>query len=673
MATTQESDVHPLGLGDSHGDEETTQPIPGGSEKTETKKKRRRSSEVWNEFTLIPSQPGETSYCTCNKCGHKFNAESKNGTGNLRRHVLTCQKKTTTEVGQFLVTSDKGILHTPKSNFNQDTFRELVVHAIIRHDLPFSFVEYEGIRNIFSYLESRRTTFTRNTAKSYTKKTYGKEMKRLRDELIACPSRICLTSDAWTSIATDGYLSLTAHYVDSNWVLRKKILNFSHFSPPHSGIALAEKITDMVTSWGIEKKLFSITLDNASANDSCVAILKTNFTSKNLLLHDGELFHVRCCAHILNLIVQDGLKEIDEAVIKIRDSVKYIRGSEGRKIKFRQCISQTSLESKKGLHQDVPTRWNSTYKMLSSAIYYRRALCYYKMCDSNYESCPTEEEWTRVEKISGFLGVFYEATNAFSGSLYPTSNLYFPHVFFIQLHLVERSKSSDKYMKKIAQQMLQKFSKYWSKFNLLLAIAVKALWSRVSRIIKGQEHTFPLFDEYVQHSTTMNTSSCSRGSGDQTMQHNGENSIQSKFFEELEQYTSSELDATSQKSQLELYLEEPTLSRTMSVDVLDFWKSQEFKYPDLARLARDVLCVPISTVASESAFSLGGRILDQYRSSMSPPTVEALACTRDWLFGGTVTTEVKPDEITENVLASYSNNEETNLSAAEVTNSNVVE
>ena len=121
----------------------------------------------------------------------------------------------------------------------------------------------------------------------------------------------------------------------------------------------------LIKTWGIEKKLFSITLDNASANDTCVGYLKENLTSNNDLLLDGTLFHVRCCAHILNLIVQDGLKEIDSAVYKIRECVKYIRGSEGRKIKFYQCVSQMSLENNKGLHQDVPTRWNSTYIMLS--------------------------------------------------------------------------------------------------------------------------------------------------------------------------------------------------------------------------------------------------------------------------------------------------------------------
>ena len=48
-------------------------------------------------------------------------------------------------------------------------------------------------------------------------------------------------------------------------------------------------------------------------------------------------------------------------------------------------------------------------------------------------------------------------------------------------------------------------------------------------------------------------------------------------------------------------------------------------------MAHDLLAVPISIVASESAFSTGGCVLDVFRSCLTPKIVEALICTSDCL------------------------------------------
>lgn len=54
-------------------------------------------------------------------------------------------------------------------------------------------------------------------------------------------------------------------------------------------------------------------------------------------------------------------------------------------------------------------------------------------------------------------------------------------------------------------------------------------------------------------------------------------------------------------------------------------------YPILSSIARDVLAILVSTVVSKSAFSTGGCILDQYRSSLTPDMVEALVLLQNWL------------------------------------------
>ena len=87
------------------------------------------------------------------------------------------------------------------------------------------------------------------------------------------------------------------------------------------------------------------------------------------------------------------------------------------------------------------------------------------------------------------------------------------------------------------------------------------------------------------------------------------------------------------KSQLDLYLEEPRISCSGNFDVLGYWKDRSNGFGDLARMICDVLSIPITTMTSEYAFSIGSRVLNKYRSKMLDKTVQALICTWNWLHG----------------------------------------
>ncbi|RAL50163.1 hypothetical protein DM860_007837 [Cuscuta australis] len=65
-------------------------------------------------------------------------------------------------------------------------------------------------------------------------------------------------------------------------------------------------------------------------------------------------------------------------------------------------------------------------------------------------------------------------------------------------------------------------------------------------------------------------------------------------------------------------------------DVLGWWKRNEHMFPCLGMLARQVLFVPVSTVAVEREFSAGDNILIDYRSCLSAEFLETLVCNQDW-------------------------------------------
>ena len=215
----------------------------------------------------------------------------------------------------------------------------------------------------------------------------------MKQQLAQIPGIVCLTSDCWTTCTNIGFISLTAHYVNKDWKLKSKIFSFAHMQPPHIGYDLSLKVLYFLKDWGMERKIFSITLDNASSNDSMQNLLKEHLCFSNSLLLNGEFFHIRCSAHILNLIVQDGLKVASDALHKIRQSVHFERASESRMKLFFQRVEQVGgIDTSIGLRLDCITGWNSTYIMLDSAIKYRQAFHCLSLVDKNYKRCPSNDD-----------------------------------------------------------------------------------------------------------------------------------------------------------------------------------------------------------------------------------------------------------------------------------------
>jgi hypothetical protein len=75
-------------------------------------------------------------------------------------------------------------------------------------------------------------------------------------------------------------------------------------------------------AWNLDEKVSTLTIDNCSTNDKVVDSLVSKIGKDKLLL-EGSTLHMRCCAHILNLIMKDGFDIIQKAIERIRDSISF--------------------------------------------------------------------------------------------------------------------------------------------------------------------------------------------------------------------------------------------------------------------------------------------------------------------------------------------------------------
>jgi len=199
---------------------------------------------------------------------------------------------------------------------------------IIVDELPFRFVEGEGFQDFMKTVKPRFSIPYCYTVMRDSVRLFMSEKEKLRAMFLTTDVRFCLTTDSWTSVQNHNYIYITAYFIDSNWNLHKRILNFC-LLPNKKVKTIGQKIESYILEWGIGN-IFTITVDNVSSNDTALDYLRKRTAHKIGTILENQFMRVRCCAHILNLIVSKGLKEVDESIVKVRSAVKYVKSSPQR-------------------------------------------------------------------------------------------------------------------------------------------------------------------------------------------------------------------------------------------------------------------------------------------------------------------------------------------------------
>ncbi|KAF7133236.1 hypothetical protein RHSIM_Rhsim09G0082900 [Rhododendron simsii] len=336
-----------------------------------------------------------------------------------------------------------------------------------------------------------------------------------------------------------------------------------------------------------------------------IDLLWDKLDSTSLML-GGNLFHMRCCVHILNLIVKDGLDVIKMGIEKIMDSVAYWTTSPKREEKFEETVRQLNVTSTKKLGLDCAARWNSTFLMLQIALLYKDVLLRLSKQDAQYNSLPSERVWGFARDICQKLKFFFKVTELFSGTKYPTTNQCFPNICDIRLELRDWLHSKNQVIREMAKRMVEKFDKYWSAVHGVVGVSAmldpkykinvlefyfKLLFPTTYKdeIEKVRVLCYKLLKEYQSSSSMM------EGIGDSSSQ-------------------LSSMDEESQ-SKYDIYmLRESKRSRTIDTTKLEldhYLSEAVFQNP------RDLM---------------SGRLVSPHRSRFHPDTMEVLMYAQSWLW-----------------------------------------
>nr|GEV82154.1 reverse transcriptase domain-containing protein [Tanacetum cinerariifolium] len=258
-------------------------------------KPRKTFSQCWKYFDpkFEPDENGVmTKMAYCKWCLAVYKAHSvKNGTGNMNKHYVICDKNPANEEGnkQKKLAFKKKIggdveggstsetLQTWK--YDEKVIKKSLIKLIVLAELPFKFVEHPDFSEFCTNIQPKFNFPSRFTIARDVSKFYLEKRKDLVNFLSNSSTTVHLTTDTWTSSCKRiNFMVLTAHFIDDDWIMHKRIINFRPIHS-HRGVYIGRAHLECINGWGI-KNVMTMTVDNIASNDKALEYVLENLPTK---------------------------------------------------------------------------------------------------------------------------------------------------------------------------------------------------------------------------------------------------------------------------------------------------------------------------------------------------------------------------------------------------------
>lgn len=547
-------------------------------------------------------------------------------TTNTSTHISTDVPSTSTKPRKSYQTTITGTMKLKELTSSKiKQIDDLLVGTISEGYLPFTLVENSNFIKLVNALEPRYKLPSRKTLTNKLLNDKYIEVRSVVSESLNKANHISLTSDMWTSAANQGYLSVTAHFINEN-KLESAVLCTLQVSERHTAENIAKHIKDILAEWNISDKCFSIVTDNASVMIDVARRL--------------SLQHVPCTAHTINLAITDVLGHSDISLFnelrhKCRKIVGFFKSSTLAATKLADCQSQLNKKVLK-VKQEVVTRWNSTYIMIERLVSIKDEL----IMAFSYVNCPeilTAQEWNVMEDVLPLLLPPYELTEELSGEKYLTSSIVIPLIRGCQKAIKSETPktSMGEKLKTILLDSLSRRLTPYESYSSGVCPKATILDPRFKKCAFGiptnaSNAVTELINEMKQSKDVLGPNQividegvCSRQPIDEIK--SKKKKIWNFVIEEREKTEAAKGRITNRctiQEDMRLYLSMPVID--MEDDPIRFWLKYKASMPSLAEAAFKYLSVPASSVPSERVFSKSGQICNERRNRLEPKRVDKL-------------------------------------------------